>query len=190
MPKPVLAPPDRIRALAVLRPLLPSWPAVLPTEHDPIIRPLALSTRKALNERLAIPDGQTVTDVRRLVGQVLHRYTTSAPYLLSLCRPGAERHNLDGNPVQPVSEEHRAAAQRMLNAKMAFRAKAAARSSKPATEPPDPSAPSSPVTKPREVLAPVPATPSSLPQIGKSGRPILKLKSPPSEAVSRVRSSL
>src|SRR5687767_8605369 len=103
MPKPVFAPPDRIRALAVLRPVLTAWPAVLPTEQDPTIRPLALSTRKALNARLVLPEGQTVAEVRRLVGHVLHRYTTSAPYLLSLCRPGAERHDLDATPMEPVS---------------------------------------------------------------------------------------
>jgi sRNA-binding protein len=192
MPKAVLAPSARIRALAVLRTVLPSWPAVLPTEQDPTIRPLALSTRKALNEHLIIPEAQTVADIRRLVGQVLHRYTTSAPYLLSLCRLGAERHDLDGNPVEPVSEEHRTAAQRMLDAKMEFRARAAARSSKPVPETPDGAmAPVQPVTPPLAVPAPVPpAAPTPPPQIGKGGRPILKLKVPPSEAVSRLRDGL
>jgi sRNA-binding protein len=133
-------------------------------------------------------------EIERLIGEGRGRPTSTekvqefAQYL-SLCRPGAERHDLDGNPVQPVSEEHRTAAQRRLDAKIAFRAQAAARASKPATESLDPPAPSSPATTSREVPAPMPAAPLSPPQIGNNGRPILKLKAPPSEAVSRLRNS-
>jgi sRNA-binding protein len=55
------------------------------------------------------PDG----DVKAL-RQAITRYVMSKGYLSTCAQPGAMRYNLEGQPVEPVSEEHRIDAQAHL----------------------------------------------------------------------------
>jgi hypothetical protein len=50
-----------------------------------------------------LPDGEG----REVLNRVLRRYTRSAQYLAALAAPDALRHDLAGNPVEPVAEEHK-----------------------------------------------------------------------------------
>lgn len=47
----------------------------------------------------------------KLFSTAMHRYVRGASYLLALAQPGAMRHDIDGNPVEPVSEADRVRAQ-------------------------------------------------------------------------------
>jgi sRNA-binding protein len=105
-PKPPIA--DRfalLRAAGLIEP----WPAVLGGE--PL--PLAIGTRQLLIERMG---AAATTSRRNKVSRLLRAYCRSARYLRAMAAPGAMRHDLDGNPVEPVSDEHRANALEMLDA--------------------------------------------------------------------------
>jgi sRNA-binding protein len=47
---------------------------------------------------------------KRALGIFFSRYTTTTAYLKALAAPGAQRHDLDGQPAGEIAEEHRAAA--------------------------------------------------------------------------------
>ncbi|MGA0615618.1 ProQ/FINO family protein [Paracoccus sp. KR1-242] len=64
------------------------------------VRPLALGLGQALLER--VEDSQ-----HSYLRGCLRRYTGSLPYLDALLAEGAMRHDLNGLPVEPVSDEHR-----------------------------------------------------------------------------------
>ena len=59
----------------------------------------------------------------RRVRRPFARLAGSAPYLRALAREGARRHDLDGCPLGPVSDVHRARARRQLEARRAKGAK-------------------------------------------------------------------
>jgi hypothetical protein len=90
-----------IDTLAPLREHLPAWPAVLPSEIGDPIRPLKIGVRNDLAALL--PDG----DGHEVLAQVLRRYVRAWEYLAALAVPDAMRHDLAGNPVEPVAEEHK-----------------------------------------------------------------------------------
>src|SRR3712207_1024365 len=90
-----------IDALAPLREHLPAWPAVLPSEVGDPIRPLKIGVHADLAALL--PEGEG----REVLNKVLRRYTRSTQYLAALAAPDAMRHDLAGNPVGPVAEEHK-----------------------------------------------------------------------------------
>jgi hypothetical protein len=72
--------------------------------------PLAIGINDEIVRRLELTD---VQDLRAL-GAILHQTVTRHGYLRALGTEGAMRHDLDGNPVEPVSEEHRELAQATL----------------------------------------------------------------------------
>jgi hypothetical protein len=90
-----------IDALAPLREHLSAWPAVLPSEVGDPIRPLKIGVRSDL--AVLLPDGEA----HEVLGRVLRRYTRGREYLAALAAPDALRHDLVGNPVEPVAEEHK-----------------------------------------------------------------------------------
>ena len=47
---------------------------------------------------------------KRTLGIFFSRYTTTTPYLKALAAPGAQRHDLDGQPAGEIADEHRNAA--------------------------------------------------------------------------------
>jgi sRNA-binding protein len=90
-----------IDALAPLREHLSPWPAVLPSEVGDPIRPLKIGAGADLAALL--PDGEA----HEVLSRVLRRYTRSSQYLAALAAPDAVRHDLAGNPLEPVAEEHK-----------------------------------------------------------------------------------
>ena len=90
-----------IDALAPLREHLSLWPAVLPSKVGDPIRPLKIGVHSDLAALL--PDGEA----HEVLSRVLRRYTRSTQYLAALAVPAAVRHDLAGNPVEPVAEEHK-----------------------------------------------------------------------------------
>src|SRR3954468_22945762 len=90
-----------ISTLAPLREHLSPWPVVLPSEVGDPIRPLKIGVRADLAALL--PDGEA----HEVLSQVLRRYTRGREYVTALAAPDALRHDLDGNPVEPVADEHK-----------------------------------------------------------------------------------
>ena len=90
-----------IDTLAPLREHLSPWPTVLPSEVGDPIRPLKIGVRADLAALLA--DGEA----HEVLSRVLRRYTKAWEYVAALAAPGAMRHDLAGNPVAPVAEEHK-----------------------------------------------------------------------------------
>src|SRR3954453_15077630 len=91
-----------VDVLAPLREHLSPWPAVLPSEVGDPIRPLKIGVRTDLAALL--PDGEA----HEGLSQVLRRYTRGREYMAALSAPDAMRHDLAGNPVEPVADEHKA----------------------------------------------------------------------------------
>jgi hypothetical protein len=87
-----------IDALAPLRERLTTWPAVLPTAVGDPVRPLKIGVYDDLLALL--PNGEG----HETLSRVLRRYTRSTQYLTA---PGAMRHDLAGNPIEPVADEHK-----------------------------------------------------------------------------------
>jgi sRNA-binding protein len=186
---PITATPGRIASFDRLRPYFDPWPTVFPTTANPMIKPLAIGTKQALRARLVVPDGMTQEQVLRAINAVVRTYVRSPGYLLAMAQPDSQRHDLDGNPVEPVSDQHH------QDAKAGFahhqKIKAQGKAGPPRKEQrdqvevaameqsPSPSSPpSAPVPAPPRSAPVEVQTPDSPPQIGKSGRPILKLKAP------------
>lgn len=97
----VVATRYEVARAAELCALLREWPPVFPTEIGAPIQPLALGIHDALKilTRPEIDDTQ--------LKQALRGYCLGLGYLLAQGRSGAWRHDLAGNPVEPVSEKHR-----------------------------------------------------------------------------------
>src|SRR4051812_48050805 len=90
-----------IDTLAPLREHLSPWPAVLPSKVGDPIRPLKIGVRSDLAALL--PDGEA----HEVLSRVLRRYTRGREYVTAISAADAMRHDLDGNPVEQVAEEHR-----------------------------------------------------------------------------------
>lgn len=97
----VVATRYEVARAAELCALLREWPPVFPTEIGAPVRPLALGIHDALKAltRPEIDDAQ--------LKQAVRGYCLGLGYLLAQGRSGAWRYDLAGNPVEPVSEEHR-----------------------------------------------------------------------------------
>lgn len=67
---------------------------------------MATGIRAAIVERLALSDEEDLGVLRVILNQRVMR----PAYQRALMAKGAMRHDLDGNPVAPVSDEHRAKA--------------------------------------------------------------------------------
>ncbi len=89
-----------IRLFEPLRQLLPTWPVLLPSKLGDPIRPLAIGTDKALIAMLLAPD----QDATSLIKQTIRRYCMTEQYARAMARDGAMRHDLNGNPVEPIPE--------------------------------------------------------------------------------------
>lgn len=87
---PVLTARQRLEALlSPLPPVFTAWPP----------KPLAIGLGKALVAEQPV-------GTRSRLRFALAVWARSPAYQAQLCRPGAMRHGLDGEPVGPVSEEH------------------------------------------------------------------------------------
>ena len=95
-----------IQGVSRLAALFPAFPAVMPTEANPTVRPLKIHIAADLYSRITPPQGMKPSAARAIVADVLRRYTSSPEYRKALATPGAWRHDLDGNPVEQVSQDH------------------------------------------------------------------------------------
>jgi sRNA-binding protein len=60
------------------------------------------------------PEGVSLNGLQR----ALHRWTNSKGYLQALAAEGSMRHDLNGNPVEPVTDKHRAVAAMQLRRRL------------------------------------------------------------------------
>lgn len=67
-------------------------------------KPLIIGTSFVFAERLAKAGVKSKSRVR---AAFMYGHTSSVPYLQAIAAPGSWRHDLDGNPIEPVTEEHR-----------------------------------------------------------------------------------
>ena len=81
------------------------WPEVFDRKQP---KPLALGTGKAIRAALGLTHNRN----KRLMRCLIYR----RPYQAALAAKDAQRHDLNGKPVEPVSEEHRTNAQAWLDA--------------------------------------------------------------------------
>lgn len=72
-------------------------------------KPFALGAGRAL-VKTGIAGGKS----RQAIGAAIHFYVHSKGYLTALAAEGSARHGLNGEPVEPVSAEHRAEAEKLL----------------------------------------------------------------------------
>ncbi len=106
---PVATEKDLRRSMAIES--LPVHPlGVLPTEIGDPIRPVTIGFFQQVSPLLK-PDA-SVTTLRRAIGAYVH----SKRYYLSCSQVDAMRHDLDGNPVEPVSDTDRLNAEEQLSA--------------------------------------------------------------------------
>lgn len=109
------ASPWVIDLLAVLRPMLKSWPPVLPAKVGDPVRPLAIGIDKDLRALMGPPP----SDAHAIMARRLRRYAGSIQYKMAIAEPGSHRHAIDGTPVEPVAEEHRRLVPRAIAARVA-----------------------------------------------------------------------
>lgn len=103
--------------LAALR---DAFPKAFPADGDKP-KPLAINTRDSLS---AWAEGRPGLS-QGLIKKALQRYCAALRYKIELLEPGAMRIDLQGNPVEPVSEEAREHARRYIEeAKAAKKARA------------------------------------------------------------------
>jgi hypothetical protein len=112
----IVATPEMLHVVARLGKVLAHLPAVFPTPGDPIVRPLEIGVGRSLHDACMPPDGMTAAKAHAILGDTLRRYVQSPRYRAALAAPGAWRHDLDGNPVSPVSEDHAEFARRQPSA--------------------------------------------------------------------------
>jgi sRNA-binding protein len=103
----------RLKAFGWMR---ETYPALF--SHPP--RPIAVGIGKGIVAAASASGAwSTLSSARNAVGAALHFHVNSIAYLSALAEPGAYRYALNGEPVEPVSEEHRAEAAKLLEARRA-----------------------------------------------------------------------
>jgi hypothetical protein len=95
-----------IQGVSRLGSLFAAFPEVMPTEDSPAVLPLKIHIAADLYSRITPPHGMKPAAARAIVADVLRRYTSTPEYRKALATPGAWRHDIDGNPVEPVSQDH------------------------------------------------------------------------------------
>ena len=101
--RPILASAAVLRAMAQIKPLLTTWPAILPTPENPCIRPMAIGIHKPIMALLKDPTNEN----RKKVKHALSVLIRSQEYSNVRDAPGSIRHDVDGNPVGSVDEKHK-----------------------------------------------------------------------------------
>ncbi len=102
---PIIASPWMVELAAAINAHLTAPIGVLPVSTDGIIRPFAIGLGTEIEARIK-PDA-AVDELQMAVRQ----YARNRIYMLAMAQPNAMRHDIDGNPVEPVSEANRMSAQ-------------------------------------------------------------------------------
>jgi hypothetical protein len=95
-----------LRIVARLGKVVDRLPAIFPTPAFPVVRPLEIGISHSLHKRCRPPGDMTAAKAHGIIADSLQRYVRSPEYLTALAAPGAWRHDLDGNAVEPVSQDH------------------------------------------------------------------------------------
>jgi len=106
--KPVIATDKDIRRVMATTGLLVQPLGVLPVAVGDPIRPVAIGFFQQVSPFLS--PGVSVTALRRAIGAYVH----SKRYYLACSQQDAIRHDINGNPVEPVSESDKLNAQKCL----------------------------------------------------------------------------
>ncbi|QPB24198.1 ProQ/FinO family protein [Rhizobium sp. 007] len=102
----IAAGPNEIGKAEAINALLVRPIELLPRREGDAIKPFALGIWTEIRALLMKPD-LPVSALRRATSV----YTHSKRYYFACAQPDAKRHDVDGNPVGPVSDEDRLAAQ-------------------------------------------------------------------------------
>ncbi|WP_112798945.1 ProQ/FINO family protein [Rhizobium sp. SYY.PMSO] len=127
---PIVATELDVKKAAAINTLLLRPVDILPAKAGDPIRPFALGLWNEIRPLLK-PD-VPVMSLRRATSAFLH----SKRYYYACAQPDSMRHDLAGNPVEPLSTEDRSAAQERLNALRQTSAKVEARRDEPPSPPP------------------------------------------------------
>ncbi|WP_440632550.1 ProQ/FINO family protein [Brucella sp. 22210] len=106
--RPVIARKYACEMAKAINDLLCEPVAVLPAKEGDVIYPLQLGAGPAFARLIK----QNVS--RKILNEAINRYTRCTFYRLACIQKGAMRHDLAGNPVEPINEVHRAFAREML----------------------------------------------------------------------------
>ena len=106
--KPVIATDKDIRRAMAITDLLVQPLGVLPVAVGDPIRPVAIGFFQQVSPFLS--PGVSVTALRRAIGAYVH----SKRYYLACSRPDAMRHDIHGEPIEPVSDADKLNAQQCL----------------------------------------------------------------------------
>lgn len=106
--KPVTATDKDLRRAMAIADLLVQPLGVLPVAVGDPIRPVAIGFFQQVSPFLS--PGVSVTALRRAIGAYVH----SKRYYLACSRPDAMRHDIDGEPIEPVSDSDQLNAQKCL----------------------------------------------------------------------------
>jgi hypothetical protein len=113
---PVVASERTLRTVDRLRSLIGAIPPGLPTAENPTVQALKLHVAQDVHNRVTVPEGMDPRKAHAIVAEILSHYATSPEYRRAVAAPGSWRHDLDGNPVEPVSQLHADHARQSLNA--------------------------------------------------------------------------
>ncbi|WHT44340.1 MULTISPECIES: ProQ/FINO family protein [Brucella/Ochrobactrum group] len=106
--KPVTATDKDLRRATAITNLLVQPLGILPAAVGDPIRPVAIGFFQQVSPFLS--PGVSVTALRRAIGAYVH----SKRYYLACSRPDAMRHDIDGEPIEPVSDSDQQNAQKSL----------------------------------------------------------------------------
>ncbi|ACM39303.1 conserved hypothetical protein (plasmid) [Allorhizobium ampelinum S4] len=139
---PITANAYDLKKAEAINALLGSPAGILPTsESDPIL-PFAIGLFETFKSRLR--DDATPTQLRRATAI----YTHAKNYLLACAQPDSMRHDIDGRPVAPVSEEDRLSSQLrfadILRSRKLLQTDASAQGDDAASRQPEPAAADAP----------------------------------------------
>lgn len=110
--------PEPTKATLYARIMTGNLAETVPVLHT--YKPLTIGIANSLMERLdsALPTDWSKTRKRRLISVMLYHHTRRWEYLKAVARPDSMRHDLDGQPVEPVLPEHREHAQQDFEAQV------------------------------------------------------------------------
>jgi len=108
--EPVIARPRLLERSQALNDLLSAPIGVLPAREGDLLRPFRIGLGPEIIARRK-PD-VTVADCERAI----RRYVRAFSYQFAIAQPGSMRHDLDGNPIEAVSDADREHAQRSCRA--------------------------------------------------------------------------
>ncbi|NKW82645.1 ProQ/FINO family protein [Ochrobactrum pecoris] len=100
--KPVTATDKDLRRATAITNLLVQPLGILPAAVGDPIRPVAIGFFQQVSPFLSL--GVSVTALRRAIGAYVH----AKRYYLACSQPDAMRHDIDGGPIEPVSDSDKA----------------------------------------------------------------------------------